>query len=547
MSVKVRFAPSPTGNVHIGNIRTAIFNWLFARHEKGEFLVRVEDTDKERSTQEAIDKLFECMAWLGLDYDGDLYYQSQHESDHRKCIDKLISENKAYVRTEANGENGPALFRIPFKLDDCNNIEVRGEAEMKVHPDVPFEIDYTGIKFAQVSKKGKPVEFNACLAGFKSLCVFNLHNEKVFELSDDDVSAVLNKEKSIKLDHCTRITFTRREIVYKDLVKGKLSKPLDSIKDLVIARSDGSPVFHLANVLDDVAQGVTHIIRGDDHVENTYRHILLFHSLGCEVPLYGHMPMIVNKQGKPYSKRDGDAFVGDFKKKGILPGAMFNYLSLLGWSPGDDREKMSKAEMVDAFTLERVKSSPAQFDMNKLLNMNADYIAELDKDVFLKLVKAEAEVQGWYEDSINEKFNIVAELMQGRTKLLSSITDWKYFFFDDSPVFTEENEKYVELSDKAFGYDAKTLKKVLGKADNIIGINTVSKNFETSDSFSAESIEASIRDAERQLDLQEGKLNQPVRVAVTGKGGGADLVDTLEIIGKESVILRMNKIVKLLK
>jgi glutamyl-tRNA synthetase len=547
MTVKVRFAPSPTGNVHIGNIRTAIFNWLFARHEKGEFLVRVEDTDKERSTQEAINKLFECMKWLGLDYDGDLYYQSLHEEDHRNAIDKLISEKKAYVRTEATGENGPTLFRIPFYLDDCKHIESRKEMEQTVHPDVSIEIDYTGIKFAQVSKKGKPVEFNGCLAGFKDLVIYDLHGEEMYKLTDADVNAVFNKEKTLKFELCGKISYTRREIVYSDLVKGKLSKPLDSIKDLVIARSDGSPIFHLANVWDDVVQGVTHIIRGDDHVENTYRHILLFHALGHDVPLYGHMPMIVNKQGKPYSKRDGDAFVGDFQKKGILSEAMFNYLSLLGWSPGDDREKMTKEEMVNAFTLERVKSSPAQFDMNKLLNMNGDYMSELDKTLFLDLVRTEAETQSWYEDSIKSKFAVVAELMQGRTKQLSLINDWKYFFFNESPVFNGENDKEIELADKAFGYDAKTFKKVLGKADNITGIEAVVKQFNAIDEFIPVNIEKAIREAERQQELQEGKLNQSVRAAVTGKSGGADLVETLSIIGKENVILRMNKIVKLLK
>jgi glutamyl-tRNA synthetase len=547
MTVKVRFAPSPTGKVHIGNIRTAIFNWLFARHLKGEFLVRVEDTDKERSTQEAIDKLFECMEWLGLDYDGKLYYQSQHEEDHKQAIDKLVSENKAYVRTEANGEMGPTLFRIPFYLDDCKYIVTKGQVEQNLHSDVPLEIDYTGVKFAQISKKGKPVEFNGCLAGFKDLVVYDSAGEVIYNLTNTDVDAVFSKHKFIKFENCGKISYTRREIVYDDLVKGRLSKPLDSIKDLVIARSDGSPIFHLANVWDDAAQGVTHIIRGDDHVENTYRHILLFYTMGYETPLYGHMPMIVNKQGKPYSKRDGDAFVGDFQKKGILSSAMFNYLSLLGWSPGDDRENMTKQEMVNAFTLERVKSSPAQFDLNKLLNMNGSYMSELEKDVFLKLVTDEAEAQGWFSEAIKEKFTIVASLMQGRTKQISQIYDWKYFFFNDSPIFCDGAVKEVELSEKVYIYDPKPLKKVLGKPENIAGIVTVAELFDGVENFTSADIENAVREAERRQGLQEGKLNQAVRIAVTGKSGGADLVEILSIIGKENVIIRMNKIIDLLK
>ena len=547
MTVKVRFAPSPTGKVHIGNIRTAIFNWLFARHSKGEYLVRVEDTDKERSTQEAIEKLFECMKWLGLDYDGELYYQSQHEADHKKTVSKLISEKKAYIRTETNGETGPTLFRIPFHTKSCKHIKTGEKIELKVHPEVPLEIDYTGIKFAQISKKGKAVEFNGCLSGFKDLIVHDLAGEIIYKLSNEDVDAVFSKRKSIKLDNCGKISYTHREIVYHDLVKGNLSKPLDSIKDLVIARSDGSPIFHLANVCDDIVQGVTHIIRGDDHVENTYRHILLFNALEAEIPLYGHMPMIVNKQGKPYSKRDGDAFVGDFQKKGILPEAMFNYLSLLGWSPGDDREKMTKQEMVEAFTLERVKSSPAQFDMNKLLNMNGTYISELDKKTFLELVFDEAKTQCWFDETIKEKFIVVAELMQTRTKQISQVDDWKYFFFNESPLFDGKNESAVELSEKAYFYDPKTFKKVLGKPDNISGIKILSELFNDIIEFVPEKIENAIREAEQQLNLQEGKLNQPVRVSVTGKNGGADLVDTLAVIGKKNVIIRMNKIVGLLQ
>ena len=547
MSIRVRFAPSPTGKVHIGNIRTAIFNWLHARHSNGEFIIRVEDTDKERSTQEAIDKLFECLEWLGIDYDGELYFQSHHEDDHKAAILKLVNENKAYIRAEANGEQGPTLFRIPFNLEDCNNIRTVGTVEQNIHPEVPVQIDYTGITFAQVSRKGKPVEFSGCIAGFKDLTVYNADGEQVYSLIDEDVNAFFSEEKSIKLENCAKVVYTRREIFYTDIVKGELSKPLDSIKDLVVARSDGSPIFHLANVWDDIEQQVTHIIRGDDHVENTYRHILLFYIMGVEAPKYGHMPMIVNKQGKPYSKRDGDAFVGDFQTKGILSDAMFNYLSLLGWSPGDDREKMSKQELIEAFTLERVKSSPAQFDMNKLLNMNGMYISELSAETFFELTKIEAEKQGWYSDVIREKFQNVAAIMQGRTKQIAAISDWKYFFFNDSPLFSGNTEEELKIEDKAYAYDAKAVKKVLGKEDNIAGIDVVAKNIDSLSDFSADSINSALRNAENECGMQEGKLNQAVRVSVTGKSGGADLIETLSIIGKEGVLERIEKVIKAVK
>ncbi|MCF7790392.1 MAG: glutamate--tRNA ligase [Victivallales bacterium] len=547
MTVKVRFAPSPTGKIHIGNIRTAIFNWLFARHTGGKFLLRVEDTDKERSTQEAIDRLFECMKWLGLDYDGEVYYQSRHEKEHQRTIEKLITEEKAYVRTEGNETSGPVLFRIPFNLNNCEYVQLRGTVEQKIHPEIPLEMDYTGIKFAQISRKGKPIEFSGCIAGFKDLEVYDSAGQKVYALTDSDVSCIFNRAKTVRLEKCSKIVYTRREIIYKDLIKGKLSKPLDSIKDLVIARSDGSPVFHIANVCDDIEQGVTHIIRGDDHVENTYRHLMLFYAMDYNSPYYGHMPMIVNKQGKPYSKRDGDAFVGDFRIRGIMPEAMFNYLSLLGWAPGDDKEKMDKNEIVSKFTLDRVKSSSAQFDINKLLNMNALYMSDLDKETFLKLALEKAVSQGWFDEALKDKFRKAAELMQGRTKQISMVSDWKYFFFNDSPLFHDNQGDEAAVEDKLYTYDPKAVKKILKKTFNISGIKCVADKFRKTDVFTAENIERCIREAESELDIPEGKLNQPVRVSVTGKSGGADLIETLIIIGKENTVFRMEKIVKLFK
>jgi len=247
-----------------------------------------------------------------------------------------------------------------------------GNAVIAVSPDSPVTIDITGLKFFTISKNGKEVENAASLGGFKDLVIYGVNDEKLFELNSE-IDGLLEGTKSFTLEKCAKLSFTRREIFYNDMVKGELSKPFDNMKDLVILRSDKTPVFHLANVCDDVEQKITHIIRGDDHVENTYRHLLLFDALDYQVPSYAHLPMIVNEAGKPYSKRDGDAFVGDFKAKGFLPEALFNYLALLGWSPGDDREKMSKQELAEAFTLGRVRSAPSQFDINKFRNLNSLY------------------------------------------------------------------------------------------------------------------------------------------------------------------------------
>lgn len=543
----VRFAPSPTGNVHIGNIRTAIFNWLFARNTKGQFLLRIEDTDKGRSTKEAIEKLLECMEWLGLDHDGEIFYQSSQENSHIKAAEKMVVQNKAYYsRNGDNSEKKPIVFRLPYDCDNIANVREMGRVELFLDPAKPITIGLDGLKFFYINEKKKSVESSASLAGFKDLKVYDENNGLVFEL-EKNIDDVLKNDKTFIFENCSKISFIRREVFYKDLIKGELAKPLDTMKDFVILRSDSSPIFHLSNVFDDITQKVTHIIRGDDHVENTYKHIFLFWALDAKIPNYAHMPMIVNHQGKPYSKRDGDAFVGDFKEKGYLPDALFNYLSLLGWSPGDNREKMARDEMIEAFSLDRVKSAPAQFDIVKLLNMNGLYMAELDDSEFLNSAKTEAQKQGWMDSSVNTKlFNEVSTLMKSRTKIYSQVSDWKYFLFDKSPLF--EGLGYVaELSAKSFSYDEKALKKTFKEKETVIGyLNMFLKVFRQRTFSCAGCYELSIRDTEKELGLQEGKLNQSLRISLTGTMSGADLANTMLILGKERILNRIERLLSVI-
>lgn len=524
--LKVRFAPSPTGQVHIGNIRTAIFNYLIARNRGGVFLLRVEDTDLERSTQDALDKMLESMNWLGLDYDGAIFRQSQHAADHIAAAENLIANSKAYKPESKNGEPVPVLFSIPWDTDDHPAVRIVGDVEQAVHSNEPIVISSAGVSYAQISKKGKPIPTTATLAGFHELKIYDAAGELLFDINDA-LDGILNDGESLQFENCAKIAFQRREVFYDDVIKGRLAKPLDTMKNLVIVRSDGSPVFHLANVVDDAAQGVTHIIRGDDHVENTYRHIFLFHALGFELPKYGHMPMIVNAQGKPFSKRDGDAFVGDFRLKGYLPEALFNYLALLGWSPGDDREKMSKEELVEAFSLDRVISSPAQFDFAKLANLNGRYIAELSNDEFIKRIADFAEevelsnVLSWMKAD-SAKFADVAELMRGRCKNLADVAEWAFFFEDDILP------------------DAKLAEKTL-KPDILPAIAKFAELIRGAAGFAESDIEAAIADAEKSADLASGKLMRPLRVAATGAGSGADLVPSLILIGRERLLARLSR------
>ncbi len=520
MSVRVRFAPSPTGQVHIGNIRTAIFNYLFARRNNGEFLLRIEDTDLERSTSAAIEKLYEAMNYLGLDYDGEAMYQSQQSSFHGEAAERLLAENKAYYgKADDNGRRA-VIFRIPLDLSANPMIRQVGEAELSLHGETPVVVSSAGVSFSGVSSKGKPMPGGCCLAGLKDGKYFNEAGELLLD-TDKVYEQIMNGE-SFELDGATTVKFTRHEVFYSDLIKGEMAKPLDSMKDQAIVRGDGSPIFHLANVIDDINQDITHIVRGDDHVENTYRHVLLFNALGAKTPRYAHLPMIVNAAGKPYSKRDGDAFVGDFETKGYLSAALFNYLTLLGWSPGDDREKMSKQELIEAFSLERVKSSAAQLDLQKLMNLNGLYIAEMAEQEFANL--AYEAFQRITQLSVNlEQFNAVAKLMQNRTKLLAQVESWNYFFVDE------------------FEYDQKNCQKHFGNSTTREAIAKLATAFEELSEFDSATIKETIEKVEVDFTLGHGKLFQPLRLATTGVAGGADLDVTLTLIGKDKVVARIKR------
>jgi len=522
MSVRVRFAPSPTGHVHIGNIRVAIFNWLFARHEGGRFLLRIEDTDRERSTPEAVRTLFDVLDWLGLEPDEPPLYQSTRVEAHRQAAERLLETGAAY-RSSRGGPGEAIVFRIPYELGDVPGVRNAGEVEWPVHPDQPLEVSAEGVRFALVSRKGKPAPAGGCLAGFQDLEAVDAAGRVLFRLRDH-LDAILDKNEVVTIPHVRRIRFQRREITFHDIVRGELAKPLDSMKDVVIVRSDGAPVFHLANVCDDIHQRVTHVIRGDDHVENTYRHLFLYHALGAAHPKYAHLPMIVNAAGKPYSKRDGDAFVGDFREKGYLPEALFNYLTLLGWSPGDDREKMDREEIVRLFTLDRVQKSPAQMDAAKLLDLNARYMAELPFERFRETARQFLERCPWIQDahvSIDDAyFSVVAELMHSRTKVFSQVCDWRYFF--------------VDLPE----YDPKAVRKFLRKPGVREAFLRLVERFGAI-SFTAAEIEAAIHAVTEETGILRGKLNQPLRVALTGVTVGAGLYETAEVLGRDRVLRRL--------
>ncbi len=521
MSIRARFAPSPTGQVHIGNIRAAIFNWLFARNQKGNFLLRIEDTDLERSTPEAIATLLDVMEWLGLDFDEKPpLYQTSQLQNHLDAVQKLLDKGDAYKDSKGGGEEA-VIFKIPWDAERIPGVADTGTIQVPVHPEVPVVVSFKGVDYAGVSAKGKPAPGGACLAGFKNLKVLDAEGKVLFDIAGKE-EQILDGSLVVELPGAAKLDFTRRTITYHDLVKGDMSKPLDSMRDVVIVRSDGTPVFHIANVVDDITQKITHIIRGDDHVENTFRHIMMFTCLGAKVPKYGHLPMIVNAAGKPYSKRDGDAFVGDFRDKGFLPEALLNYLALLGWSPGDEREKMSRDDLIEAFSLERVLHAAAQMDIQKLTNLNGQYIAEMEPNAFKEMATKFLQVHDWGKDLDDEYLTKVCNLMQSRLKKFADVDQWKYFFADQ-----------VEFDEKNL---AKQFKEPATR-DAIVKIRSA---FEAID-FNAEAIETAIHSVTDELGIGQGKLNQPIRGAVTGVGIGAGIYETLELLGKETTLERLDE------
>lgn len=428
MTVRTRFAPSPTGNVHIGNMRAAIYNWLYARHCGGQFLLRIEDTDRERSTPEACRTVLESMEWLGLSVDEPPLYQSNRLEAHRAAAEKLVAAGHAY--REDKGGTG------------------KGE------------------------------------------CI-------VFRMPGADIS-------------------------FHDEVKGDLAKAAADLKDFVIVRSDGNPVFHLANVLDDIDMKVTHVIRGDDHVENTFRHIALFRALGATVPRYAHLPMIVNAQGKPYSKRDGDAYVGQFREKGVLAGALFNYLALLGWSPGDGREVLSRDEMVAIFSFERVQSSPAQFDLTKMLWMNGEHMRRLPTADRMARHLADLRAHGLEPDA--EYAARAIAIMEDRIKLFTdTAAQTAYFFTEDFP------------------FDDKAVRKRLLREGAREGLASLRDRWAASPAFDGVSLETALKDVAAARGQPHPDLIHATRVAVSGSPAGPGLFAMLEVLGRDRVLARISR------
>jgi glutamyl-tRNA synthetase len=411
MTVKVRFAPSPTGYLHIGGVRTALFNWLFARHAGGEFQLRIENTDTGREVAEATEQIKESLAWLGLDWDGPVTFQLDCSERCQTEARRLLEEGKAYE------DEGAIRIRMP-------------------------DVGVTG---------------------------------------------------------------------WDDAVRGRVEVPSEELEDLVILRSDGRPTYNFASPLEDWLDGITHVIRGDDHVSNTPKQIRVLEALGADIPVYAHVGNVLGLDGKKLSKRHGAVGVDEFRREGYLPEALVNYLALLGWSYDDHTTIMSREELTSRFTIERVGARPATFDYEKLEWMNGVYLRALDEDAYAAALTTFLGEQGldWDPALVRHTVPIVHE----KLVRLDRYPEYAGFFFRDVTP------------------DAKLLDgRVLAAAEGALA---------ELEPFETEAIDKALRSLAESLELKPGKAFQPIRAAITGTNVSPSLFESIELLGREKTLERL--------
>jgi glutamyl-tRNA synthetase len=442
MKVRVRFAPSPTGYLHIGGARTALFNWLYARHTGGTFVLRIEDTDAARNSQEAVDVILNGLRWLGLAWD-----EGPLTSD---------------ATGPCKGDRGPY-----FQSQRKENYQRRAEA-------------------------------------------------------------LLARDLAYEKDGAIYFRMTRDPILIPDLVVGDVLRPLTDREevdpDWVLVRSDGQPVFHFVNVVDDLEMGITHVIRGEDHLSNTAKHIALFRAFGVEPPRYAHIPLILNADGSKMSKRDRGASLTTYGDDGFLPEAVNNYLCLLGWSPKDNTEKLSLAEVIERFDLPQILRHNAKFDFEKLLWLQGEYCRELPSDRFYELA-VHALAKAGIDTNAHDVNYVKAALdtCKGKIKTFSELPAYGGFYFRDEITYDPEAAK------KSFVPENKPHLEKLRAA------------FARQTGFDAATVETTLKETAKELGIKVGVLVHPTRLATTGSPNGPSLYHLLEVIGKEKTLARFEK------
>ena len=464
MTIRTRFAPSPTGSLHVGGVRTALFSWLYARHHRGQFILRIEDTDRERSTEASVQTILEGMHWLGLDADEAPVYQTHRFDRYGEVIAQLLDEDKAY-----------RCYCSKERLEKLRAEQMQSRVKPR----------YDGhCRGADLDGQGEPyvIRFRNPLEG---------------------------------------------EVVFDDQVYGTISIKNSELDDLIIARSDGTPTYNLTVVVDDSDMAISHVIRGDDHINNTPRQINILRALNASIPVYAHLPMILGEDGKRLSKRHGAVNVMAFKEQGILPHALLNYLVRLGWSHGD-QEIFSVAEMIEKFDLKAVSKGVSSFNYDKLYWLNQHYQKSDPLEETAKSLSWHFEQAG-IDSSQGPSMEELLALQAERCKTLAEIVEKSSYFYNDT----------IE-------YDEKAQKKVL-KAAALEPLQMTRDKLESISEWDKEAMHQVIIETAEHFELKMGKVAQPVRVAITGGTMSPPIDITMYFIGKARLLTRLDAAIEAIK
>ncbi len=462
MTVITRFAPSPTGFLHIGGARTALFNWLYAKHHGGEFRLRIEDTDKKRSTKEAVDAILDGMKWLGLDHDNKVIYQSENASHHAEVAHKLLDIDAAYKCY-------------------CTTEELTAMRE-------------------EAQANGKVFRYN------------NMWRNRDESQAPTGVNPVIRLRS--KIDGTS---------IINDIVQGEIKVPNAEIDDLILLRSDGSPTYMLAVVVDDHDMGITHAIRGDDHLTNAFRQKAIYEALGWDIPEFAHIPLIHGADGAKLSKRHGALGIDAYRDMGYLPESIRNYLLRLGWSHGDD-EFISDKQAIEWFNLDSVGKSPSRFDFTKLENVNSHYMKISDNEKLVELISPI--IEKITEEKIDElgysRLKSSMDELKERAKTINELAENAAFYIK-RPVFTEQALKIINDG------GGEVVSKLIPTLESIVDWQT-------------ETIKESVKSFAKDNELKLGKIAQPLRASLTGSTISPGIFDILYILGKEETIERLTNL-----
>ena len=481
--IRVRFAPSPTGYLHIGGARTALFNWLYARHYKGTFVLRIEDTDQVRSTEEAVNVIFKGMKWLGLDWDEGPgkgggygpYYQMQRLHLYQEYTEKLLKDKKAY----------PCY---------CTREELAESRKKQARGSKPLKYDRHCLSLSEEEKKKYEAE------GRKPVI---------------------------------RLKIPVKKIVFNDLLRGEVAFDGELLSDFVIMKSDGIPTYNYAVVIDDALMKITDVMRGDDHISNTPKQILIYEALGLSIPKFAHIPMIMGQDHTRLSKRHGATSVMEYKKMGYIPEAVVNYIAHLGWSPGDEREIFTKEELIKEFSLDKISKHAAVFSMDKLNWFDSEYLKKMSIDSLTKMLLPFLKEANYIEKEEglspvkNEYIKEVVKLIQGRFKNFSQFIDYADYFFVDK----------INIEPQAF-------QNILSKEGVTDILQALKEKLSYLKCWDEESIENAVREVASSLQIKGGQIIHPTRVALSGKKVGPGLFELMVVLSQDKTVKRLKEAIE---